>query len=1574
MSTTYHASQTELNRSPTMSDTSFLSRRFGGLRLSHHGSGGESSEDTVGPLGLTLLHEPSEPLIDFIFVHGLGGGSRKTWSKTENAAHFWPKQWLPTEPRFRHVRIHSFGYNSQWIEMKASILTIHDFGQALLGEIQNSPSMNQRNDGNPIVLVGHSMGGLVIKKVLLLAKQDPNYHQIAARIHSMFFLATPHRGADSARYLSNVIKISVSHGRKPYIDNLIPNSEAIQIINDEFRHVYHGTQLWSFFETDKTSLGLIVKKDSAVLGLPGERVSLLNADHCNVCKFENPSDSNYCTVRNAFVFAIGSITKTWLSASMDNQRAEMKLLSTYMGLLESPEGDFASIVDQQTEGSCCWLTNTPSFLAWQQDLRDSPNYFWLRGEPATGKSTVAGHVTKYLEGCNSDCSYFFFKHGNTCKSTVAALLCSLAWQMASNNTEIRRKLLEMCGDGVSLDKGDEGSIWRAIFMRRIFHTDLRQTHYWVVDALDECTNISALFPLLAKIDKQFPLRIFITSRPSLAIERSILKEKIPITTESMALGESLADMKLFLQTRAPYLPVENETDRQELIARILGKSNGNFLWTSLVVRELEEAYSEQRVHEILGSVPHKLNDLYSRILNSLSAIPQNAELAKAMLRWVVCAARPLAVEELREALKLDTGQTLLQLEKSAGAICGNLVHVNLQSRVQLTHHTVKEFFLGDDHDSEWKMLRPREHSRLAEICLTYLCSNEMKTPWHRRHSLSLRSTKRSAFADYATSHFSEHIVRSSLAEDKLMIALDSFLQTNSLTWIEVVATRQDLTLLTRTAKNLKTYLDRRNKYRPPLGVEVQRITAWANDLIHLVAQFGKILMEKPSSIYFLIPSVCPQDSMIFRSSNKNARSLQVNGLSQKEWDDRLCCIIFPEVRPLTLACRDDEFAIGFSDGIIRIYHEATFQEQRNLSLGEPVRRLAFASSNPYLASAGRRKISVWNTLTGTHLWDVDISDQPLALEFSEDETTLMAATKANILGFWNVANGVQSNLSDISNIEEEDSSEYHYWGPPTHAAFSAGLNILGVTSCWRPISFWELEDKEYIGQFHKSRPVFPGPSVVAFIFNPKPEINLAAAAYFNGDVIVFDPQTNQVSATADTDASVLAASPDGTVLATGSGDGVIRLYDFETLSQLYQINTQQQDIRAIAFNSNSLRFFDIRGNLCNVWEPSVLVRRIDSGHDSSVDFSERDRDGPQLCTARTFDEDLAISAMVAPHGGNVIFCGREDGSVATYSSETGLPVQELFRHVKNVAVTSLEWNEREDLLASVDEGFRCIVRKVLKTLSGALDIGQPILDRTSLIVISQVLLSTNGKRCLISTPKADELWDLDDALLIYEHVPSVSRSSWRWISHPLDCSRLFLVTDGRAKVFDWANLAELSKPEGIDLGLRATPDFPVTYFAPAAQDQNVCICCSGSKATGLTSSLSSWSAESLSSESSHAEPVASYDDLVKDIKGIIGMFKSNLIFLNDDGWICSLNTQNMGRGRVYTRHFYVPLQWHSMTPAWRIPMLVTKKGSIALAVGNEIAVFHNGLDFEEQVALEGSPAPVKASMRSVLGQGGSSST
>lgn len=254
----------------------------------------EKQEENRGPLGLRLLHCSPEPMIDIIFVHGLRGGSVKTWRKGNMPRNFWPQLWLPLEPGLRHASIHSFGYQSDWASTKSSILDIHDFGQSLMEEMRNSPQIrdnskvsivlgsrfailapdasscgsNYLHGQRPIILVGHSMGGLVVKKAFILAQSIPNFKQ---RIRSIFFLATPHRGSDYAALLNNILTVSGFLSPRQYLSDLTTGSTSAQIINDEFGKQAKDLPVFSFYETLRMSMGisssLIVDKTSAVLGM-----------------------------------------------------------------------------------------------------------------------------------------------------------------------------------------------------------------------------------------------------------------------------------------------------------------------------------------------------------------------------------------------------------------------------------------------------------------------------------------------------------------------------------------------------------------------------------------------------------------------------------------------------------------------------------------------------------------------------------------------------------------------------------------------------------------------------------------------------------------------------------------------------------------------------------------------------------------------------------------------------------------------------------------------------------------------------------------------------------------------------------------------------------------------------------------------------------------------------------------------------------------------------------------------------------------------------------------------------------
>lgn len=150
------------------SDISNMQRQFP-LRTfpeHHHRPQGRRND----PMGLTVLHAPESKCwtVDILFIHGLGGSSLRTWCKNRDLEFLWPKRWLPEEPDLSTARILTFGYNANYASKKGrASLTIADFANDLLFRMKYNHDSNGKMGQVPIIIVAHSMGGLVFKKACM---------------------------------------------------------------------------------------------------------------------------------------------------------------------------------------------------------------------------------------------------------------------------------------------------------------------------------------------------------------------------------------------------------------------------------------------------------------------------------------------------------------------------------------------------------------------------------------------------------------------------------------------------------------------------------------------------------------------------------------------------------------------------------------------------------------------------------------------------------------------------------------------------------------------------------------------------------------------------------------------------------------------------------------------------------------------------------------------------------------------------------------------------------------------------------------------------------------------------------------------------------------------------------------------------------------------------------------------------------------------------------------------------------------------------------------------------------------
>ena len=195
-----------------------------------------------------------------------------------------------------------------------------------------------------------------------------------------------------------------------------------------------------------------------------------------------------------------------------------------------------------------------------------------------------------------------------------------------------------------------------------------------------------------------------------------------------------------------------------------------FLLASLHIEAILKGTTVARRRKTLKAIKGGagLGDAYGVTLERImTQDEEKRELAMAALAWVCHSERPLQVDELCHALAVERGVTDFDLENVPPMstlldCCQGLITVDKEaSNVRLIHHTVQEYL------SSHPGLFSKPHSMLAETCLTYLCSQQVKN----LSSYLLPDHQIMPFLKYSSRYWGAHAGRE-LSDHAKALALD----------------------------------------------------------------------------------------------------------------------------------------------------------------------------------------------------------------------------------------------------------------------------------------------------------------------------------------------------------------------------------------------------------------------------------------------------------------------------------------------------------------------------------------------------------------------------------------------------------------------------------------------------------------------------------------------------------------------------------------------------------------------------------------------------------------------------------
>jgi tetratricopeptide (TPR) repeat protein/predicted alpha/beta hydrolase family esterase len=232
-------------------------------------------------------------IADVVFIHGLGGDARATWTYTPppglrqklrfwkrppaSPDGFWP-QWL--SETFPNIGIWSLAYPAAATAWTGHAMALPTRAQNVLERFRLS-GLGQK----PLILVTHSLGGLLAKNMLHIAHTHSreDWHNIATQVRGILFLATPHAGALLAS-LTNIFQVVAR--TNPPIDDLRLHSPYLEDLNNWFCGNFDRLALNGHVLRESHPINgvMVVDRQSANPGINAVKVIEIDANHITICK------------------------------------------------------------------------------------------------------------------------------------------------------------------------------------------------------------------------------------------------------------------------------------------------------------------------------------------------------------------------------------------------------------------------------------------------------------------------------------------------------------------------------------------------------------------------------------------------------------------------------------------------------------------------------------------------------------------------------------------------------------------------------------------------------------------------------------------------------------------------------------------------------------------------------------------------------------------------------------------------------------------------------------------------------------------------------------------------------------------------------------------------------------------------------------------------------------------------------------------------------------------------------------------------------------------------------------------
>ncbi len=227
-----------------------------------------------------VRHDASNRQV-IVFVHGVLGNSTETWTNPDSGAYF--PALLTQDHDFDGTDIFVVDYPSPRV---GTSLSIDELAESLRLTLES----NRVFDHSEVVIVAHSMGGLVTRAYLL------KYRDAAKKVKLLYFFATPTTG-------SSVASIARLASRNPQFARMMPMTSDAYLA-DVLRTWLAAPEMAALpsfcaYELQDT-LGFKVVEQQSATNLCNRRLDPVDRTHSGIVKPRGRDDTPYLALKGAY--------------------------------------------------------------------------------------------------------------------------------------------------------------------------------------------------------------------------------------------------------------------------------------------------------------------------------------------------------------------------------------------------------------------------------------------------------------------------------------------------------------------------------------------------------------------------------------------------------------------------------------------------------------------------------------------------------------------------------------------------------------------------------------------------------------------------------------------------------------------------------------------------------------------------------------------------------------------------------------------------------------------------------------------------------------------------------------------------------------------------------------------------------------------------------------------------------------------------------------------------------------------------------------------------------------------------